>query len=109
MSIDLSQFSPDQLDALINEAAEQKRRRLRERVGEVRRKLTDMARAEGYTIEDLFGTSRGGSSGSRKKVEPKYRDPANPERTWSGRGKRPRWLAAEIDSGKSLESFQIKS
>ncbi len=41
------------------------------------------------------------------KVVPKYRNPANPSETWSGRGKQPRWLVAQIKSGKSLEGFLI--
>jgi DNA-binding protein H-NS len=42
------------------------------------------------------------------KVLPKYRNPQNRSETWAGRGKRPRWLAAELRSGKKLEDFQIK-
>src|SRR3954452_23481211 len=33
-------------------------------------------------------------------VVPKYRNPANPVETWSGRGKQPRWLASQLNSGK---------
>lgn len=29
-----------------------------------------------------------------RKVAPKYRDPANPNNTWTGRGRMPRWVAA---------------
>lgn len=43
------------------------------------------------------------------KVVPKYRNPAIPSETWSGRGKQPRWLAAQLKNGKSLESFLIGS
>lgn len=41
----------------------------------------------------------------RRKVAPKYRGP-NGE-TWSGRGLKPRWLTAEINSGKQPEDFLI--
>ena len=41
------------------------------------------------------------------KVRPKYRNPKNPRETWSGRGKRPRWLAAQLRSGKALDHFLI--
>jgi DNA-binding protein H-NS len=40
-------------------------------------------------------------------VKPKYRDHTNPSATWSGRGKLPRWLSAQINSGKQLEDFKI--
>jgi DNA-binding protein H-NS len=41
------------------------------------------------------------------KVYPKFRNPAEPSETWSGRGKRPRWLVSALKSGKLIEDFQI--
>jgi DNA-binding protein H-NS len=41
-------------------------------------------------------------------VFPKYRNPAQPSETWSGRGKQPRWLTAKLKSGQALEDFQIR-
>jgi DNA-binding protein H-NS len=40
------------------------------------------------------------------KVLPRYRNPGTAE-TWSGRGKRPRWLVAAEASGRSIEEFRI--
>lgn len=42
------------------------------------------------------------------KVLPKYRNPKNPSETWAGRGKQPRWLRAELRSGKKLDDFRIE-
>jgi DNA-binding protein H-NS len=42
-------------------------------------------------------------------VFPKYRNPNQPSETWAGRGKRPRWLAAELKSGKRLDDFRVES
>src|SRR5215468_8824924 len=42
------------------------------------------------------------------KVLAKYRNPINPEETWAGRGKQPRWLAAQLRSGKNLDQFLIR-
>jgi DNA-binding protein H-NS len=41
------------------------------------------------------------------KVFPKYRNPAKPSETWAGRGKTPRWLAAQLKSGKRIDEFRI--
>src|SRR6185437_10970571 len=41
------------------------------------------------------------------KVLPKYRNPNNPSQTWAGRGKRPRWLRAQLRSGRKLDDFRI--
>ena len=42
-----------------------------------------------------------------RKVLPKYSNPSAPEETWSGRGKRPRWLVAALQSGHKIEDFLI--
>ena len=41
-------------------------------------------------------------------VSPKYRNPDQPSETWSGRGKQPRWLVAQLRSGKRVEDFSIR-
>ena len=40
-------------------------------------------------------------------VFPKYRNPAEPSETWAGRGKKPRWLTAQLKSGKQIDDFRI--
>ena len=40
-------------------------------------------------------------------VFPKYRNPTRPSETWAGRGKQPRWLTAQLRSGKKLDDFRI--
>lgn len=41
------------------------------------------------------------------KVRPKYRNPKDRSETWAGRGKQPRWLTAQLRSGKKLNDFLI--
>lgn len=43
------------------------------------------------------------------RVFPKYRNPALPNETWSGRGKQPRWLVAALKSGHKIHEFEIQS
>jgi|SRR5690606_2664458 len=117
MSIDLSTLSPRELGSLI--ATAKKRQALlskRAPIAKVRSKLVKLAKAEGYTIEELFGAPGGGrasaaagSGRARKlgKVPPKYRNPENPKETWTGRGKQPRWLAAYVAQGRDVAEFLI--
>jgi DNA-binding protein H-NS len=42
-------------------------------------------------------------------VPPKYRNPAAPSETWAGRGKQPRWVTAQLRSGKKLDDFRIQA
>ena len=84
--------------------------------------LSARIRAEKHELEKRLAvlnrgmdvTSQAGVSGSlngkpRRKyprVLPKYRNPQTSE-TWSGRGKRPRWLVAAMKSGRKIEEFRI--
>src|SRR5215468_3548747 len=62
---------------------------------ELRQRIVAMAKEHGFEISDLFGKGRKGS------VAVKYRDPKNPENTWTGRGRMPRWLVAATKGGKA--------
>lgn len=125
MALDLNSMSAKELESLIAQA--NKRRAVlkkRKPVAAVRKRLEQIARAEGYSIAELFGTRSGApaapatpraaKTGTRKpskmagsKVAPKYRNPSNENETWSGRGKQPRWLAAYTAQGRALEEFRI--
>jgi DNA-binding protein H-NS len=53
-------------------------------------------------------SSRSKSAGEgRTPVAPKYRNPENPSETWAGRGLKPRWLKAAIETGKTADDFLI--
>jgi DNA-binding protein H-NS len=41
-------------------------------------------------------------------VSPKYRNPDHPSQTWTGRGKQPRWLVAQLKSGRRIEDFSLR-
>ena len=125
MAFDLNSLSAKELEALVSQA-NKRRAALKKRkpVATVRKRLEQIARAEGYSIAELFGARssapaapsapRAAKTGTRKpskmagtKVAPKYRDPSNAAHTWSGRGKQPRWLAAYTAQGRALEEFRI--
>lgn len=120
MTIDLKEMSSSELDALISKAKQRKTTlKKRKPVATVRARLRTAAKAEGYTLEELFGTGTARAATTRKprkstkgrklgKVAPKYRNPANKSETWTGRGKQPRWMAALTKKGKKPEDFLIK-
>ncbi|KAA2285340.1 H-NS family nucleoid-associated regulatory protein [Arenimonas fontis] len=128
MGINLEGLSAKELQALIAEA-DKRRKALAKRkpAATVRKKIVSLARAEGYTVEELFGTARlvrakagvkaagkparksaRKSAQKGRKVPPKYRHPGDASKTWAGRGMPPRWLSAELAKGKKLEDFLIK-
>jgi DNA-binding protein H-NS len=42
-------------------------------------------------------------------VLPKYQNPCDLSEIWSGRGKQPRWLIAQLVQGKALDDFRISN
>lgn len=52
-------------------------------------------------------TSAKGRRRDTKKRSPVYRNPNDPSQTWSGRGRKPRWLVAAIDAGNTVEQCKI--
>ena len=66
---------------------------------ELRQKLIDEAKKNGFDIQELFG--RGGRRGKGGVVAVKYRDPNNRANTWTGRGRMPRWMTAATKGGKA--------
>ncbi len=69
---------------------------------ELRQEVAALVKNHGLSIQDLFGRGRKGA------VAVKFRDPKNPENTWTGRGRMPRWLVAATKAGKAKkEDFLI--
>jgi len=42
-----------------------------------------------------------------RKLSPTHRNPNNPAETWTGRGRKPRWLVAALDAGNTVEQCRI--
>ena len=63
---------------------------------ELRQRVLAMVKEHGFEINDLFGKGRRGKGN----VAVKYRDPQNPENTWTGRGRMPRWMVAATKGEK---------
>ena len=71
----------------------------------VRKQLMDMAKEHGFDIRELMDGRKKGKG----TVAAKYRDPKNPENTWTGRGRMPRWMVAATRGGKARkDDFLIK-
>lgn len=66
--------------------------------------LDEKARSLGFTLAELTGVQA-----TRKRTESsaKYADPANPDATWTGRGRKPGWFIAALASGKTPDDLLI--
>jgi DNA-binding protein H-NS len=78
---------------------------LAHKIEEEKAKLEErLSRIEAITRS---ATSRNPPRRPYPKVLPKYQNPKNLAETWSGRGKHPRWMQAQLKAGKKLEHFLI--
>jgi DNA-binding protein H-NS len=109
MAIDIKSLNQSQLNDLIQKAQARQQELEKEKVSRVREKVFALLKAEGISFEEVFGTGtavRGKRRGTGT-VAPKYRNPADPEQTWSGRGKRPRWFNDALKAGKKEKDLAI--
>jgi DNA-binding protein H-NS len=80
---------------------------------EVRSILDAKLAAEMQTLERRLARLQGRSEREKKarrpypKVHPKYRNPDRPSETWSGRGKQPQWVGAQLRSGRKVDDLLI--
>ena len=77
---------------------------------EISQLLQERIQAEKQGLEERLKLLRNPASERRPYpgVPPKYRNPDRPSETWAGRGKQPRWLVAQLKSGKRIEDFRIQ-
>ena len=107
MAIDIKTLNHHQLNELILKAEVRKHELAKEKSVKLREKLTALAKAEGFTVEDLFSLKGAKRGAKRAPAKPKFRNPADHAQTWSGRGKRPRWFNAALAAGKKEKDMLI--
>ncbi|MEC7119835.1 MAG: H-NS histone family protein [Pseudomonadota bacterium] len=110
MKPDLSKMSVEDLQKLAEEASNMIGTRRQQDLKDGYAQAEKIASDLGVTLDELIEAGRSKSTrktGSRKPVEPRYRNPADTAQTWTGRGKQPRWLAAAIAAGAKIEDFLI--
>jgi len=105
MTTDIENMSSKELADLIEAASGKLAQQKEAEKAAVKAELEALAQQRGFTISELFGSEK--TKAPRAKVAPVYRDPENPENTWTGRGRKPKWLVAALESGLSIESFRI--
>jgi len=76
------------------------------RKAEARGAAEAIARQHGFNLADLVEAEKAGKKKGQKNPA-KYRNPANPSQTWTGRGHQPGWIKEALDAGKSLDVFEI--
>ncbi|MGV6859480.1 MAG: H-NS histone family protein [bacterium] len=102
----LEQFDTSELKEISNTALAIIESRKASEQREALEAIKQLASQHGLVV-DVKAESGKGSKG-RIPLPPLYRNPENPEQTWSGRGARPKWFKAALEAGKTADSMKIK-
>ena len=113
--LDMEGMSDGDLRALMQQVKETLSERITRRLDEFKQ----LAREAGFEVTlRRIGEGDGqrrrrrspaemGGEDQRREVAPKYRNPGNPAETWSGRGRKPRWVEEQVGAGRSLSDLLI--
>lgn len=105
----IENYTIPELESLRSKAGELIEFKKKQEIEIAYNQIVEVADSIGFTIQDIinFGESKKKKKITRKLVEPRYRNKENKDETWTGRGKQPRWLVANIAKGAKLEDFLI--
>lgn len=118
--MDLTSLSLGKLNTLKQRIAREIE--VRERVGkaDVIKKLRKLAAAEGFALEELLSLPQQAQATAPAKAKRartavakqkaplsiRYAHPGNPELKWSGRGRRPTWVAQWTQNGGAIAALE---
>lgn len=79
------------------------------------KKAAEKAAAEfGFSLEDLATdspaprkTRKTKAKSAGPKSQPKFRNPADPKQTWTGKGRQPNWFRAQVEKGTAPDTMAI--
>ncbi len=105
----LEQLGLEGLEQVEKRLEQERKRRQREARKQAQQEIREVAQRYGLGVEELLAqvdTAKGGSK-SKGKVPPKFRHPEDPSKTWTGRGRKPKWVQAWEEAGGDIEALRI--
>lgn len=107
MKIDLNALSEKELNALKANVEAALAKSEKKKMEEAKKAAEKAAKKFGFSLSELVGSSGAKKARAKKASVAKYKNPANPDQTWSGRGRQPGWIKEALAAGKSLADFAI--
>jgi DNA-binding protein H-NS len=111
---DLSKYNLSELKQLQVDIEKEIKGRQQSEVKKAREQILSIAQTLGVSVEDLLAAdskkkSKAGNTETKgEKVRAQYRNPADNEQTWTGRGRQPKWVVEALGQGKKLDDFRIQ-
>lgn len=103
MSIDLNSLSRAELEKLRSDIDKALASLEARRKADARKAAEQAAKEFGFSLDEILGKEKPTRSGGVAR----YRNPANPKQTWTGRGRQPGWIKEGLAAGKSVADFAI--
>lgn len=107
--MDISQLSATELEELASRIPNEINKRKQAEKEKVLQEVIALAASHGFSLEELTGSKAAApgqkKKGTRKPAKVKYRHPQQPELTWTGRGRKPAWVAEWVAGGNNLETL----
>jgi len=73
---------------------------------EARKAAEAIAKQHGFNLAELVDAEKASKKKGQKNPA-KYRNPANPGQTWTGRGRQPGWIKEALAANTSLDVLEI--
>lgn len=107
--VDLSGLSLPQLYQLQKDLEREVGRRKVEDKQKALADLQKLAAERGFSLAELLGAEAPAKrvSGKRGPVAAQFKNPANAEQTWTGRGRKPQWVADHLAAGGNIDDLRV--
>jgi DNA-binding protein H-NS len=105
MSVKINTMSLPELIQLQKDLVPAIKKRQKKEKTSLRKKMEKLAKESGFTFDEVAESITTKQPAS--KVKPKYANPDDKEQTWTGRGRKPKWVVDALENGKELDSFTI--
>ncbi|WP_170565444.1 H-NS histone family protein [Ruegeria atlantica] len=107
MTIDISGLNAAELKKLAAKIEKRTVEVEKETLQTALKEMRAIADKLGVTFEDVIALHSGKGKKTATKAAPKYANPDDPSQTWTGRGRKPAWLKAALEAGKSIDDLMI--
>ena len=88
------------LQSNLAQAIEQRKEQER---SELLNKINSLASDAGFSLSELLADK----PVKKAPAKARYRNPNNKDETWTGKGRKPKWLDESLKAGRQLEEFEI--
>lgn len=73
----------------------------------VHSEMQALASKHGFSLDEFLVKQPKKAKMAKMAKTAKYRNPANHQEVWAGRGRKPNWLLALLAAGRRLEEFKV--